>query len=307
MLKCSRGELISSYEKLGNVWKVAEEFGMCGQSVWERLKKYGINTSKNILTDEDKKQIKEFYEEGFRKGDGKLREFSKKIKRTVPSISRYAKKIGISDIKRKECESRTAEKVLILKMYQKKYGHPRGMLGKTHTKENFEKIWAGGRKFRESLTDLQKSEIAEKAVATRRKNGSDCHSRGSWKAAWRTIGGHKKFFRSRWEANYARYLQLLKEKGEIKEWFHEPETFWFLEILRGTRSYLPDFKIIKNDGTHYWCEVKGWMCPRSITCIKRFRKYYPEEILNIIDASWFKENFKEISPQIKDWEFGSKF
>jgi hypothetical protein len=76
----------------------------------------------------------------------------------------------------------------------------------------------------------------------------------------------------------------------IKEWEHEPKTFWFEEIKRGTRSYLPDFKVTYWDGNHEWIEVKGYFDRKSLTKIKRFRKYYPQEILRIIDSEWFKAN-----------------
>src|SRR3990167_2295917 len=118
----------------------------------------------------------------------------------------------------------------------------------------------------------------------------------SWSSAWRTIGGKTKFFRSTWEANYARYLEFLKSKGEILDWEHEPKTFWFLEIMRGSRSYLPDFKVTNLDGSHHWAEVKGWMDSRSKTKIKRFAKYYPDEKLVLIQAPWFKAN----SPNLKN-------
>lgn len=124
----------------------------------------------------------------------------------------------------------------------------------------------------------------------------------SWKSAWRTIGGKKKYFRSRWEANYARYLEYLKTKGIIKEWLHEPKTFWFEGIKRGCNSYLPDFKVTKPDGTHYWVEVKGWMCAKSKTKIKRFKKYFPEEELQVKDSSWFKKNSCNIKIVCKGWE-----
>lgn len=89
---------------------------------------------------------------------------------------------------------------------------------------------------------------------------------------------------------YAKYLQFLKEKNLILEWEYEPETFWFLEIKRGCRSYKPDFKITNLDGTFYWGEVKGFLDAKSKTKIKRFNKYYPNEKLVIIDKSWFVKN-----------------
>jgi hypothetical protein len=114
---------------------------------------------------------------------------------------------------------------------------------------------------------------------------------------WHEIAGRRIFFRSGWEYKYALYLQMLKEDAQIKEWEHEPQTFWFEEIRRGTRSYLPDFKITKFDGSHYWVEVKGYFDRKSLTKIKRFRKYYPEERLLIVNEEWFKVNGPKIPTQ----------
>ncbi len=119
---------------------------------------------------------------------------------------------------------------------------------------------------------------------------------------WRSIGGKKAYFRSKWEANYARYLQWLLERGEIARWEHEPQTFWFLNIKRGVRTYLPDFKVTRLDGTHYWVEVKGYMDARSKTKLKRFAKYYPDEKLELIDGKWFARNGARLKLVIKDWE-----
>src|SRR5687768_3513242 len=99
--------------------------------------------------------------------------------------------------------------------------------------------------------------------------------RGESSASWRVIGGIRKYFRSRWEANYARYLEWLKTNGEIVSWTHEPKTFWFEKIKRGTRSYLPDFCVIEKNGKEVYYEVKGYMDSKSKTKIKRMAKYYP--------------------------------
>lgn len=108
------------------------------------------------------------------------------------------------------------------------------------------------------------------------------------KQGWREIAGKKTYFRSEWEFKFAKYLQSLKDRKEIKDWHHEPETFWFEEIRRGTRSYLPDFKVIRPDDSWYWVEVKGYMDRKSLTKIKRFKKYYPQEKLLVVNDQWFK-------------------
>src|SRR6185437_15011059 len=124
----------------------------------------------------------------------------------------------------------------------------------------------------------------------------------TWKPGWREIDGRRIYFRSKWEANYGRYLQLLKRCGQIKEWEHEPETFWFLEILRGVRSYLPDFKVTENDGGVIYHEVKGWLDPRSRTKLKRMRIYHPQVKLRLVEKKFFSQNNKKLSALIPDWE-----
>ena len=63
------------------------------------------------------------------------------------------------------------------------------------------------------------------------------------------INGKKMFFRSKWEANYACYLDFLVKQKQIKKWEYEPDCFIFEEIKFGTRSYRPDFKVTNNDGS----------------------------------------------------------
>ena len=127
---------------------------------------------------------------------------------------------------------------------------------------------------------------------------------GKFKQAWRMFGGRRIYFRSAWEANVGRYLQWQKERGEILDWLHEPQTFWFEGVKRGCVTYLPDFKIIKLGGSHEWLEVKGYMDSKSKTKISRFRKFFPNETLRILDAKWYKQNKDKLSVVIPGWEKG---
>jgi len=131
---------------------------------------------------------------------------------------------------------------------------------------------------------------------------SQPRSNATWKSGWREIGGVRKYYRSRWEANYARYLQFLKEQGKISEWKHEPKTFWFESIKRGCRSYLPDFWVKETNGQEAYHEVKGWMDDRSKTKIKRMKKYHPEVKLIVIDSKGYKALAKTCSVVVKGWE-----
>ena len=124
----------------------------------------------------------------------------------------------------------------------------------------------------------------------------------SWKGGWREIGGIPKYYRSRWEANYARYLEWLKVIGEIADWEHEPKTFWFEGIKRGVMSFLIDFRITENNGDIIYHEVKGWMDDRSKTKIKRMAKYHPDVKLIVIDAKCYKCLAKKMGSSIIGWE-----
>jgi predicted nuclease of restriction endonuclease-like RecB superfamily len=119
---------------------------------------------------------------------------------------------------------------------------------------------------------------------------------------WRCAGEKSFFARSKWEANYGKYLQWLKKNHAIRDWEHEPQEFWFFAIKRGVRSYKPDFKVTNNDGSHYWVEVKGFMDPKSKTKIARMKKYYPDEKLVLVCGKWFKENNKKLRPLVEGWE-----
>lgn len=113
------------------------------------------------------------------------------------------------------------------------------------------------------------------------------------KRGYYDIGGKQFYFRSLWEANYALYLEFLLNKGLIKEWRFESETFWFEKIKRGVRSYLPDFKITNKDDSTEFHEVKGYMDSKSVTKIKRMKTYYPKVKLIIIDQACYKDIIKK--------------
>ena len=110
---------------------------------------------------------------------------------------------------------------------------------------------------------------------------------------WATIGDKQPiYFRSSWEYYYAIFLQKLKQEGKIREWLHEPETYWFKGIKRGVTCYLPDFEIIHLNGFKEVVETKGYMDAKSETKIKRFKKYYPQIKIRVVDGEWFKQNLK---------------
>lgn len=111
------------------------------------------------------------------------------------------------------------------------------------------------------------------------------------------------YFRSAWEANYARYLNFLKEHGEIFKWEYEADTFWFVAIKRGVRSYTPDFKIWEKETSEpYYEELKGWMDAKSKTKLSRMAKYFPHIKVVLVDEKKYRAIAKSIQAMIPNWE-----
>lgn len=185
-------------------------------------------------------------------------------------------------------------------------GHPRGMAGKKHSAETREQLVKFHRERYENMTDEQRDELRQTIIKRRRERDHlrtrAKTARGSWKAGWREIGGQRCFFRSRWEANYARYLQSQADAGQIICWEHEPHTFWFEGVKRGTVSYLPDFRVTLMDGGIEYHEVKGWMDARSKTTIRRMAKYHPDVVLKVIDGPLYRKLHGMCVFRIPGWE-----
>jgi hypothetical protein len=123
----------------------------------------------------------------------------------------------------------------------------------------------------------------------------------------RSRGGRRadlgnRYFRSGWEANWARYLNWLQSIGEIQSWEYESITFEFHKIRRGTRFYTPDFKIHNKDGSIEYHEIKGWMDIKSATKIKRMAKYYPDVRLLVIGHKEYGAVSRKAKGMVPGWE-----
>lgn len=303
--KASDLQLAESYNRLNNLWMVAEEFSMCGQSVHERLVKMGIKLRNPKFTEKEKDFLIHNYNTYLLKG--KLSELALELGRSKPFICRKARALNLTNINRSK--KLLANYIPPCPDWNKR-PHPRGMKGKKHTPETLALLSIRSIESQSIINNDKEKRynITRKTLETKHKNGVFVNARPhtTWKSGWREIGGKRKYFRSMWEANYARYLDFLKTNKQIIEWEHEPDVFWFDGIKRGCVSYLPDFKVTELNGAVVYHEVKGWMDDRSKTKIKRMCIYHPEAILIIIDAKWFKSNNKKLSTIIKGWEISKR-
>lgn len=290
--------------------------GRSRAAIRNRAYKLGITTRDDNWADSELAVLRDAYSAATFRGDVGLAALAESLGRSKVSISRKASSLGLANSRRpvrrkakvdrrkfKSAADRSAAASLRMKARHLENVHP--MAGKTHTPEAREKISRKSRASWAAAPEARKIQQGDRLMAAKiAKYGSITPPRpsASWKAGWREIGGERRFYRSRWEANYARYLQWLVNRGEILDWKYEPETFWFEKIKRGVRSYLPDFRVWENDGTSKLHEVKGWMDARSKTTLKRMAKYHPAEKIIVIRERDYNAIARTVSGLIEGWE-----
>lgn len=143
--------------------------------------------------------------------------------------------------------------------------------------------------------------LAVASLLRRRGNKSSPAPQSVWKQGWVELGERRFFARSRWEANYGRYLEWLRTNGDIADWQYEPAIYEF-PLKRGVTSNKPDFGVTENNGNYVLHEVKGWMDPKSKTRIKRMKKYYPSVTMIIIDQRHISSIATQLGAVIPGWE-----
>jgi hypothetical protein len=278
--------LVKNYPLMGKVWCM-EQLGMTDAQIRakaSRLKLKARGTS-------------QAWKSAVAAHGDKLRGRKRPEQASVIRALHEQGKMKISDDGRKRLSDAAKERIA-------SHGHPRGSLGLKHTEVAKQVIGLKSKAAWQRMTRSQRMAKKFKMMKSRSANGNYVGNakHGNWKAAWREIGGKRNFYRSRWEANYARYLEWLKANNYIKDWQHEPKTFWFEGVKRGCVSYLPDFCVTDLNGFESYHEVKGWMDSRSKTKIKRMAKYHPDVKLVVIEGKAYKEIESKLGSLIPQWE-----
>lgn len=294
--------IIKTYKETGSVWKTGKLLGICGQYVHEVLVDAKENKHINIFSDEDKEFLKINYLKY--RDNGELNKLASLMGRTKQFLCRKAKELGLTDKSRKVTYSEEHRENISKKRieYYKGNEHPRGMLGKKFTqqqKETLSKIhkesWANPNSvFNTDEFRQKKSDIMHKL----RMSGSfNSYSKG------KVIESFGYRFKSSWEYNVATKLEMFKKNGQIKHWEYESTHFDFPDSKRGIRSYCPDFKVVNNNSTNVYLEVKGWYREHDKERMLKFIQTYPSETLIIID----KRNYEDfVSEANNTWGYSFK-
>lgn len=188
------------------------------------------------------------------------------------------------------------------KEWLKNNPHPRGMLGKKHSDETKKLFSIRSKQTWSNYTEEERKNKIDKQIRTQHEKGLfNKREKTTWKSGIRVIDGKEFFFRSAWEANYARYLELKKQTGEIKKWRFECKRFFGYGKWKAT-CYLPDFEITNNDGSIEFHEIKGWMDERSIQKIKMMKDCFPDVDLVVIGSKEYTLIKNNYQSKIDGWE-----
>lgn len=276
----------------------------------------GLRQKYDAFTESEIKIIKEYYEAH---PDGiNLDELVSMIGRQKTSIARVARRLGLTKQSRPLTEEQKQKsRDGHLRLYQsdyykeclapkhreamrdwvKRHGHPRGMLGKHHTKEVCDRISKAQTELWASKTEEERRAFAEERRQWQIQHGhsSTANTYSRCRRGIRDDLGM--FFRSRWEANIAR---LLNQYGIV--WRYESVRFRFPDCGDNILSYCPDFYLPDLD---IFIEVKGWLDENSWKRADRFAKYYPDENAKLImvDEDLYYELEKQYGADIPNWEY----
>lgn len=280
--------LIENYPKLGQI-ACAKHLARSPQSIRQKTWRLGL--------EQDRKS--EFFK------DWQTRAANSKIGKKRPAQAEVIRSLHRSG-KLVKTEQQKINTSIAMKEQWKRLPHPRGMAGKKHSADTLKilsalviKRWGdpnyvGNQEaYRQHLSDRM-------AKLQREKGLRQGYSRGK---QGKRSDLNDLYVRSSWEANYARYLNFLLKNKQIYRWEYEPDTFWFEEIKRGTRSYTPDFKIWERADTKpYYIEVKGWMDQKSKVRLSRMEKYYPDIKIQLVTKKEYYAIKRSISKLIPGWE-----
>jgi len=238
--------------------------GRTKKSIVNRVYNKGFNNTRREWTNLELDYIKYYYN-NTPKELFELDELSSYIERNKTVICTKAKELELTNKNRPTSKSHWEKLNAGREKNFKENGHPRGMLGKHHTKETCIQMSKSRLGIKLNLTEQQRKERSERAKELIKKQIKNVNMYSRTKSGIREDLGL--FMRSNWEANFARILNYNKQN-----WKYENTIFKLKTEKYGMKNYTVDFDI--DDG---YVEVKGWLDSRSKKTLKMFKESKPEE------------------------------
>jgi hypothetical protein len=294
---------------------IGDHLGRSEKAVINKCNKLGL-VNNNPISQEDTEAIRKWYEK-HTGGKLNLDELAEKLGRNKATVCKVAKSLGLTDLNRtwhvppKPKYATEEERREAVSKYRKQAWidnpHPKGMLGKKHSDETKALLSELSKEAQKGVSKAEMDLRVEKALNTKMNRYGTLapNSIKNGNAYSRSRGGTRKdlgfYVRSSWEANYARYLNWLQKNGEILRWEYEPDEFEF-PIKRGTRFYIPDFKVFETSGAIVYHEVKGWMDAKSKTKLDRMSRHHPNVKVIVIDKAAYGSIARTLGKTIENWE-----
>jgi hypothetical protein len=303
--------IAAAYRKTKSVHRAGDLLGMHGQTVATRLASMGVprDLTFRLWTEPEKAVVRAYYEArgGSPKGEFDLKALATSLGRDHHEVCQMAGKLGLTEQGRGVSEELVEQMTVRNRKWHAENEHPRGMLGVRHTPETLAKIAESSKRLAARQTPETWAARTTKALATRTARGT------AWVSTTNTYSRCRRGFRadigfyvrSRWEANWARYLNVLMASptDPLERWEYEPDRFWFEGIEDGVGSYQPDFELFESGREPYYHEVKGWMDAKSIVRLRRMEELYPGIGLTVVDPKMYRSVEKAMGCLIPEWEW----
>jgi hypothetical protein len=317
--------LLGLYRQGKSAAEIGSILGRTSGGIRNRCLRLGLAEKHVAWSDDELRQLRAAYERSAAGGPIGLEALGKKLGRNSHNLSRKARELGLTNMSRPKTsqprlpliglERGSSEHRALISANTRaairRNGHPRGMLGKKHSPENIEKCKAGWRRWWEAIDPEAHQDRIERMLATRVAR----HGRGtaapdeaiySFAHRGRRADLGDIFFRSAWEANYARYLNHCIEKGVLTSWQYEPRTFVFPNQKRDVMSWTPDFIVVEAEtGWERIHEVKGKWTIRFDRQLELLEQHYPEwATLMLISEDTYRDLDRWARGRIPNWEIG---
>lgn len=258
------------------------------------------------VTDYEREIIRAYYEHTPAQAF-ELADLAADLGRHKGTICAVAARMGLTRAVRPRSAREIVRMSLSAKAQAASGRHARGFSDKRHSADTRALIggrsreaWERDRTAKAGLRSAERLGRLSDAAASMQAARAPADNRRHWRSGRRSDLGSA-FFRSAWEANFARYLDALKFAGEIDAWKYEPERFVFPRNSGGVRSYLPDFHITAG-GDAFFVEVKGWFCARSRRAARLMERHHPDVDLRFLDAVAYRLLEAEVATTIRGWE-----
>ena len=101
-------------------------------------------------------------------------------------------------------------------------------------------------------------------------------------------------YRSKWEHEYAKRLDMLKAAGVVTSWRYEAHSF----TIGAGAKYTPDFHVVFADERVEWHEVKGYRREAAMVRLKVAALAFPNEPFVLVTKVKGEWTFKHITPAV---------